>query len=747
MATFVNDLRLKEIATGDESGNWGNVTNTNLELIAEAFSFGTEAITTNADTHSTEIQDGGTDPGRSIFLKYTGTLDSACTITIGPNTVSKLWFIENATSGSQNIIIKQGSGATVTIANGQTKAIYSDGAGSGGAMVDAFTDLSVPSFFVSGDLDVDGTTNLDVVDIDSTLTVNGDTSLTGGSSGSTVLTLTSNALADTPLMVFQRTGGAIAGKLAYEDTNTAMSFGTTTAHELKLLTSNTSRLEIISGGSVGIGVTPSNGQFEVLSASNQIVAHFAHPSSSTSTNNGGAVVNVQNTNSTNGNMSSVIFRDSNNNASSGIFGYNSDHSDGEGLMTFGTRDSSGGFGERMRINSSGRLLHGTSTVPTGVLLGNQLVSSSATGSEIIAFRADTSVAVDDITGAFLLGNSDTDGTEDHFVGMYGKVSSTNGSQNVHFVAGRAGYEGDSPDLTLFSGGDLSLGTTSPADESKLHVEVATSDPNSGSPTASSALMVNGGTSFTGAGPVLALRNISGSKETIVRFCAETTGNNNGDLTISTYGGGATVDEAVRVTGAGFVGVGTDSPGAILNVDCGAPSSSDKTLGLFQSQTSRQIGFVWDDSSSTLGVATLTNHPLAFHTNGNSGERARIRADNGISIGTTTELGSKSNTARVTGGRFITFGDVVGASSGSATTLVTFDTGLGVYLVSAGLSGANNASIYSATAIVHIDGSSNNTLTHLVNPSNMTLSLSGLVLSGTQTSGATVNISFSMIRIQ
>jgi len=166
MAVYTNDLRLKEIATGDEAGTWGTSTNTNLELISEAFSFGTEAITTNADTHTTTIADGSTDPGRSLFLKYTGTLDSTCTITIGPNTVSKLWFIENATSGSQSIIIKQGSGATVTIANGQTKAIYSDGAGSGGAMVDAFTDLSVPSLFVSGDLDVDGTTNLDVVDID-----------------------------------------------------------------------------------------------------------------------------------------------------------------------------------------------------------------------------------------------------------------------------------------------------------------------------------------------------------------------------------------------------------------------------------------------------------------------------------------------------------------------------------------------------------------------------------------------------
>ena len=135
MVAYINDLRLSELATGEGSGTWGNTTNTNLELIAEAFSFGTEAITTNADTHTTTIADGSTDPGRSLFLKYTGTLDSTCTITIGPNTVSKLWFIENATSGSQSIIIKQGSGATITIANGQTKAIYSDGAGSGLSLI------------------------------------------------------------------------------------------------------------------------------------------------------------------------------------------------------------------------------------------------------------------------------------------------------------------------------------------------------------------------------------------------------------------------------------------------------------------------------------------------------------------------------------------------------------------------------------------------------------------------------------
>ena len=154
MAVYTNDLRLKEIATGDESGTWGTSTNTNLGLIADAFGFGTEAITTNADTHTTTIADGSADPARSIFLKYTGTLDSACTISIGPNTVSKLWFIENATSGGFSIIISQGSGANITIPNGQTKAIYSDGAGSGAAMVDAFQDLSIPDLFVDDDLTV-----------------------------------------------------------------------------------------------------------------------------------------------------------------------------------------------------------------------------------------------------------------------------------------------------------------------------------------------------------------------------------------------------------------------------------------------------------------------------------------------------------------------------------------------------------------------------------------------------------------
>ena len=155
MATYVNNLRLKEIATGDEEGTWGASTNTNLELIADAFGSGTEAITTNANTHTTTLADGAADEGRAIFLKYTGDLDSDCTITIGPNTVNKLWLIENATgdsgsSGPYNIIISQGSGANITIGNGKVAAVFTDGAGSGAAVLDAFADLELMTSLTVG---------------------------------------------------------------------------------------------------------------------------------------------------------------------------------------------------------------------------------------------------------------------------------------------------------------------------------------------------------------------------------------------------------------------------------------------------------------------------------------------------------------------------------------------------------------------------------------------------------------------
>ena len=145
MATYVNNLRLKEIATGDESGTWGTSTNTNLELIGEALGFKTEASFSSDADVTTTVADGAADPARALYFKVTSgtSLTATRTLTIAPNTVSRVMFIENATSGSQSINISQGSGANVTIANGKTALLYLDGAGSGAAAVLASPSVAV----------------------------------------------------------------------------------------------------------------------------------------------------------------------------------------------------------------------------------------------------------------------------------------------------------------------------------------------------------------------------------------------------------------------------------------------------------------------------------------------------------------------------------------------------------------------------------------------------------------------------
>ena len=153
-STFVNNLRLEEMNTGEQSGTWGTKTNTNLELVGEALGFGTEAIFDSDADKTTTVADAATDPARAIYYKVTSsaTLSATRTLTIAPNDIKRLQFIENATTGSQSIQISQGSGANVTIANGQVKAVYLDGAGSGAAVVDAFAHLSAADLTVDDDL-------------------------------------------------------------------------------------------------------------------------------------------------------------------------------------------------------------------------------------------------------------------------------------------------------------------------------------------------------------------------------------------------------------------------------------------------------------------------------------------------------------------------------------------------------------------------------------------------------------------
>ena len=140
-STYVNNLRLDEMATGDGSGTWGVTTNTNLTLIGEAFGYATKAIA-DASTATLTIPDGtetDSEP-RAMYLKLTGG-GQACTVTLAPNTASKVWIIENVTS--YTLTFTQGSGANVAILAGETKMLATDGAGSGAVVYDVLTDTNL----------------------------------------------------------------------------------------------------------------------------------------------------------------------------------------------------------------------------------------------------------------------------------------------------------------------------------------------------------------------------------------------------------------------------------------------------------------------------------------------------------------------------------------------------------------------------------------------------------------------------
>jgi hypothetical protein len=205
MATYVNNLRLKEITTGDEDGTWGTSTNTNLELIGDGLGYGTKAVAADANETFT-MPDATADGTRAMYLKFTSgvTLTGTRTLTLGPDTVSKVWIIENATTGGQTITIKQGSGATVDVLTGTKKMVYTDGAGAGAAVYDASPTAAsgtVTSVDVSG-----GTTGLTTsggpITSSGTITVAGTLAIANGGTGSTATQycdLTANVTGTLPI--------------------------------------------------------------------------------------------------------------------------------------------------------------------------------------------------------------------------------------------------------------------------------------------------------------------------------------------------------------------------------------------------------------------------------------------------------------------------------------------------------------------------------------------------------------------
>ena len=128
MASTYNELGIELMATGENAGTWGTKTNTNLDIIQQAIAGYVAQAVTDGGTTALTITDGSTSTSvaRNIVIKLTGALTGTSTVTV-PDSVEKLYIVENATTGSQTVTFKTVSGTGVNFTATGFKFLYSDG--------------------------------------------------------------------------------------------------------------------------------------------------------------------------------------------------------------------------------------------------------------------------------------------------------------------------------------------------------------------------------------------------------------------------------------------------------------------------------------------------------------------------------------------------------------------------------------------------------------------------------------------
>ena len=124
-STYSTNLAIELMGAGEQAGNWGSTTNTNLgTLIEQAISgYTTQAVATGTDTTIT-IPNGATGVARNMFIELTGTGGASTNLIVPAN--KKLYFIyNNATSGQVTVKVSGQTG--VSVPYGAKVALVSNG--------------------------------------------------------------------------------------------------------------------------------------------------------------------------------------------------------------------------------------------------------------------------------------------------------------------------------------------------------------------------------------------------------------------------------------------------------------------------------------------------------------------------------------------------------------------------------------------------------------------------------------------
>ena len=127
-SSYSTDLKLELMVTGEKAGQWGDITNTNLNILQQAIG-GYEQIALNATTGATlSFTDGVVSDGKNAVLDLTGTITTSVNVIV-PDGIEKNYIIKNSTSGAHDVVVKttSGTGATFDSTDKGFKLVYSDG--------------------------------------------------------------------------------------------------------------------------------------------------------------------------------------------------------------------------------------------------------------------------------------------------------------------------------------------------------------------------------------------------------------------------------------------------------------------------------------------------------------------------------------------------------------------------------------------------------------------------------------------
>jgi hypothetical protein len=130
MATiYSSDLKLSIMATGENAGTWGQITNTNLYLLQQAIGgYQDVSIAGGAQTTTLAMSDGALSNARNAVIKLTGTITGNQVVTI-PTGIEKTYIISNGTTGAFTVEFKQagGTGITFGTTDKSTRILFADG--------------------------------------------------------------------------------------------------------------------------------------------------------------------------------------------------------------------------------------------------------------------------------------------------------------------------------------------------------------------------------------------------------------------------------------------------------------------------------------------------------------------------------------------------------------------------------------------------------------------------------------------